>query len=1775
MAVRSHGRRAGRPNGTARPPRPRSQSPTPDPSPPQPGGCGPRQSGSVSPRHAAGGASSNRRRSSGSRPQSPAAGTVATLPELMELVFEKMPRLHPPDKQQEIMLDLELPPIGASLRVVLQEEELLLADERQERQLLFARFLARKVNQRSAAEGKPKDPSIKKWLQRVAEGAGLGPGVCNLNEARAFAILTTARDETLRELGLSVLRKAWERKMPQSVLLDSGFAKVAVADAPRVDRGGNWRGARRSVADVARERMLAAARGADGFAARQQLGAIDPSPATAAEPGAVRKRREGLLPAYSDKVKEEWKVSPAPEGQQLREGAKLLYEELRRVICCLEEDRPSEAGSKSIDFILALPSGLHAASPSTADWFFEEHVTTKEVWDTRKIRIPHRAGVWERRDTGMLGQLADLLRRAAEQVQWTNTHNIWDDLAQISKLVPKMKTDDGLTVKVLAQLTKWAETDIASFRTLISKWDTASCRELLIAGWLYCSNLSPLRFGPSVFDKMGNPVDGYEGRLVKNCCCQLYFVWNKALREHTDPEWPLPVTDEEAECNRRVVELFAPMSYLLTQLIRGLATAGEAPIVSRGISIRISDMYDTGTAVPLAQFTSTSTADQASLKFAGRAGSWFKMQVINAAPVSFLSPYPAERELLLPPGTMTEVGFKFGGTLLMLLESRRDLVFLSEWSDNPREMAETVEQRCRTLKDSSMLYEDFTKKFVEPLCDVYVGDGPDFCVGEGRKLYEVFSEFLYSKDVHFLVLIGGGGIGKSSSLVALAHEASRAADWVPFFDGLHQIEGLLDRPGRRAVKGCYQEHLKRRVLQCRDADAALELFLKRKIFHALDSLDEAPGSINKTCPLLPTMGLEPGPHGKVSLSVRPEYLEMESITMQDLHHGKTWRVELRGFGKDQVNRFAQLSAESWARGRDATAGEKEAAKQRVKQGLTDLQKSCEKLRPGADDTLMRTPFAAKMTADLALAERMECVTSGPGFEWRIVSEWVALEVESGTCRYPGLAKVDRALLLHQSARVALALGILLILTAEWQGVLSRFAAVLRRPFLLKEHTDPGEGDEPGSDSDDSYERGWSDGLRFSPRLGADEREELADYLDELLQGVQPELVRDILGVLPLRCEHLDSDSGLFSFRHKLVAEWIVALWIVHACQQEHKGKGFRPPALLAKRFISPHCLPSFTLLLEMLEFDAGLLTLFASCSSHQQRGQLTRRRTLDEQMGMRLHRMTQQQNQFDPMPAVVPEEWVREIFAEMVMNDYDAAGRKALTRRQMGTMWSVEMLGEEDRVLTDEEWSGTKQVFERGRHPGHAPSVVQAVGMAGGTVSAGAVELSTVQLGQWLWGLIEWLTGPSTRDPTSYKENPCLRLYRYSSNKMSPTHCLAQGLYQLWGAAVEASQPWSVPRVAAQLVGPQLMRRCAEQRVPAGGLCIVRRLQVVRLIAANDSARTVPLPPDCSLPIKLLFDSVAAPDTLREFEHNPLRRAAAAEPAVALRAAAAAAVIIAPGQGADSCPPDLMRECWHGREGDWGAPSRLMCGAAEIVRKDRVDGVMGYIPRNLPLHKYNPSAEQITKIGRKAKYDKDICRVTASDCQRLSETPVAAALVELVSGCETVVTVDIKRSPMPVDLQQQLHDILARRPSGQLDGSSIEAEAHVRFMCEELSAGGDELKLPYQQLSAQQLEQVCKAADGARLRAVDVRSVRSVPEAGWEPFAELMRRSMNVRELLMQGGCSAPQQLHDELCDRITAPGFFGVHGYFRDDWGREGVREVAEREQYNERSESKYAKLW
>eukprot|EP01062_Namystynia_karyoxenos_P074487 TRINITY_DN713_c0_g2_i2.p1 TRINITY_DN713_c0_g2~~TRINITY_DN713_c0_g2_i2.p1 ORF type:complete len:1375 (+),score=287.99 TRINITY_DN713_c0_g2_i2:378-4502(+) len=415
-------------------------------------------------------------------------------------------------------------------------------------------------------------------------------------------------------------------------------------------------------------------------------------------------------------------------------------------------------------------------------------------------------------------------------------------------------------------------------------------------------------------------------------------------------------------------------------------------------------------------------------------------------------------------------------------------------------------------------------------------------------LFDVFREFLDHPEVHTLVLVGAGGKGKSAACVALSSlivdMVADGRNWVPLFDGLHQIEGLLSTGAATpAEKDCYLKHLKKKVLQCAEGDAALDFLHEQyHLVHFLDSLDEATGDICRSQPLVQLAGLQLSTRNKVVLSVRPAYLKEQEIAAKDLTSGRCWMVDIQDFTtRDRralVRKCCTIVLEEECP--DMPAEERQAE---LRKNVKAVNKAVEQLE-ARDPTLVRNAFNCRQVIDVAgTASSIE-----GDARWSVSVRWFRQHVLRQRSRYASLRKMSDDEVMHAVTRVGNALALLQAHTKQWHGRIGDWIGAL---------VDPGKRVARLV----APKRGW-----FGSRDESDPvARELGGYLAWYLHDVPGNRIRDFAGCLPLRVEDISVDSCQFQWRHKTIAEFSLACWFIDACSEYETVQA---PDVLAQAFLS-------------------------------------------------------------------------------------------------------------------------------------------------------------------------------------------------------------------------------------------------------------------------------------------------------------------------------------------------------------------------------------------------------------------------------------------------------------------------------------------------------------------------------------------------------------------------------------------------------------------------------
>lgn len=484
----------------------------------------------------------------------------------------------------------------------------------------------------------------------------------------------------------------------------------------------------------------------------------------------VAKYREKLLPSFDasnpkNTMKEGYDL-PATWDERVSPLIAWL-DELDVIISNLIDGsagRGADTKSAMLNFIVEMPRRLGEAIPeakgkqghgdrqAAKSWLTDDMLYTSiELRRRDNVEVPC-IGKVPHPDSGIFFMLRVMIRRIRRQIieiHGDGKYN-WDDVEGTDP------TADGISVTEFAK-----RSTVHSLRTFL-EMHPYDAGESIIAIWLYTMGLHKLRlreYSPELFKKCeehGNKAP------YANSNWQIYTIWNKALREHCDPDSWRPPWDpaDQEEVNARVVKIFDHATWRLDAATRAMAL----PFVGhRGISIRVAQYYVTGTAIAWCQFTSASLSRVAALDFAGDAGTYFQV-AIHAAPVIIASPYPEEFEVLTSTLTMMEIGSKLGDTHAAILGFPHDICTCAqipeESSLQRRDPADVVRHRCAAMRQSAGISENFMQTWIEPR----VSEEPGAVqASQQKRLINQFRVFLESESQHVLLILAKGGSGKSAA----------------------------------------------------------------------------------------------------------------------------------------------------------------------------------------------------------------------------------------------------------------------------------------------------------------------------------------------------------------------------------------------------------------------------------------------------------------------------------------------------------------------------------------------------------------------------------------------------------------------------------------------------------------------------------------------------------------------------------------------------------------------------------------------------------------------------------------------------------------------------------------------------------------------------------------------------------------------------------------------------------------------------------------------------
>eukprot|EP00756_Hemistasia_phaeocysticola_P007685 Hpha_TRINITY_DN14370_c0_g1::TRINITY_DN14370_c0_g1_i1::g.87143::m.87143 len=402
---------------------------------------------------------------------------------------------------------------------------------------------------------------------------------------------------------------------------------------------------------------------------------------------------------------------------------------------------------------------------------------------------------------------------------------------------------------------------------------------------------------------------------------QVYAKLNASMRMYGDPAARLGLAPKQVELHEKVLKIFALLVWRLDRFLAHFGASDSGAVVFRGISVRVSEGYTTGTNFVWPAFSSTSSESAVAREFMEGTGTLFIVAHRRAVDISWASVFPSERELVMPTNTVMTVMSKMPESILNLLDTSSDVVVAVEKVEG-RHMSpsEAVDLALLAVVEGSFVYEDFRARYVEPQLESSEQNA--------TRLYSRFDKFLASRD-RVLLLTGGGGSGKTSTSLALAarlvQQAKEAtgqkaedsfsmermcssavterACSLPIFVHLPWAAGLLDVE----VQGAVTRHIQQQM-HLIDHEQVAELRC-RPLVVFLDSLDEVQGDVStlNAEPLLERGGVDlwEWPRAKFVVTCRCEFMRQHRLGLEHVTEGSGAVASMMPFSTDDVRRYVE------------------------------------------------------------------------------------------------------------------------------------------------------------------------------------------------------------------------------------------------------------------------------------------------------------------------------------------------------------------------------------------------------------------------------------------------------------------------------------------------------------------------------------------------------------------------------------------------------------------------------------------------------------------------------------------------------------------------------------------------------------------------------------------------------------------------------------------------------------------------------------------------------
>ena len=224
---------------------------------------------------------------------------------------------------------------------------------------------------------------------------------------------------------------------------------------------------------------------------------------------------------------------------------------------------------------------------------------------------------------------------------------------------------------------------------------------------------------------------------------------------------PRPWSEDELLALQATLRLVAPIVIRVDTLLSRLPA--KRRVLFRGVRLQgVTDAYEPGRLVAWHQLSSASVNWHVATRFGDTV---FTIHAHSTAEVDFLSTFPREREVILPSYAVLRATGATSPTLLRMLNLPFNLVTLRELGDAP-DVADIAKACVRgQAKFSRTALLHWKKSYVEGTVSQHRPPVAPWQPAE--KLFEVVKRFLDRDDASPLLLLGEGGTGKTSALLAV------------------------------------------------------------------------------------------------------------------------------------------------------------------------------------------------------------------------------------------------------------------------------------------------------------------------------------------------------------------------------------------------------------------------------------------------------------------------------------------------------------------------------------------------------------------------------------------------------------------------------------------------------------------------------------------------------------------------------------------------------------------------------------------------------------------------------------------------------------------------------------------------------------------------------------------------------------------------------------------------------------------------------------------------